>query len=264
MFGIAAAGIEFAHADVSGQIRAFRCQLVAACHGAGVGLAGGGLIGMPAYQFYPLRKIVPAPVAIRKRMDKAFAKALEKIGEEAAARKAKGRPKGKSKGKAPKPAADGAEELPQSIGEDTATKHDNETSSAVAKASGTNRTYLAAADKIIEEHPELAEEVLAGTKSLTQAQREVKKQEIAKRVDWPEGKYRVIYADPPWSYGNTQPDYHTEQRTSPTHSGDNNWYTQCHTVVRRRRLPARPMTPKPDKRARELGSGTAALSKLAR
>ena len=24
--------------------------------------------------------------------------------------------------------------------------------------------------------------------------------------------YRVIYADPPWTYGNTQPDYHTEQR----------------------------------------------------
>lgn len=28
----------------------------------------------------------------------------------------------------------------------------------------------------------------------------------------PSGKYRVIYADPPWSYGNTQPDYHPEQR----------------------------------------------------
>jgi hypothetical protein len=25
-------------------------------------------------------------------------------------------------------------------------------------------------------------------------------------------KYRVIYADPPWSYGNTQPDYHSEPR----------------------------------------------------
>jgi hypothetical protein len=28
----------------------------------------------------------------------------------------------------------------------------------------------------------------------------------------PDGKYRIIYADPPWKYGNTQPDYHTEQR----------------------------------------------------
>src|SRR5262252_2890357 len=28
----------------------------------------------------------------------------------------------------------------------------------------------------------------------------------------PTEKYRVIYSDPPWSYGNTQPDYHPEQR----------------------------------------------------
>jgi N6-adenosine-specific RNA methylase IME4 len=28
----------------------------------------------------------------------------------------------------------------------------------------------------------------------------------------PDGKYRILYSDPPWSYGNTQPEYHTEQR----------------------------------------------------
>jgi N6-adenosine-specific RNA methylase IME4 len=28
----------------------------------------------------------------------------------------------------------------------------------------------------------------------------------------PEGKYRIIYADPPWSYGNTMPDHFGEQR----------------------------------------------------
>ena len=41
------------------------------------------------------------------------------------------------------------------------------------------------------------------------------------RFAWPDGpefsfslnsKFRVIYADPPWSYGNTQPDYQSEQR----------------------------------------------------
>jgi N6-adenosine-specific RNA methylase IME4 len=31
-------------------------------------------------------------------------------------------------------------------------------------------------------------------------------------TDEPVDKYRIVYADPPWSYGNTQPDYHTEQR----------------------------------------------------
>ncbi len=30
-------------------------------------------------------------------------------------------------------------------------------------------------------------------------------------AEWPKGKYRVIYADPPWEYGNEQPEYHTEQ-----------------------------------------------------
>lgn len=34
----------------------------------------------------------------------------------------------------------------------------------------------------------------------------------AHEVAQPSGKHRVIYADPPWSYGNTQPDYHPEQR----------------------------------------------------
>jgi N6-adenosine-specific RNA methylase IME4/ParB-like chromosome segregation protein Spo0J len=46
-----------------------------------------------------------------------------------------------------------------------------------------------------------------------EAIRLVKSESIARRsVEMPTGKYRVIYADPPWSYGNTQPDYHTEQR----------------------------------------------------
>ncbi|MGA9855324.1 MAG: MT-A70 family methyltransferase [Gammaproteobacteria bacterium] len=30
-------------------------------------------------------------------------------------------------------------------------------------------------------------------------------------VPFPDGKYRVIYADPPWEYGNEQPEYQTEQ-----------------------------------------------------
>jgi N6-adenosine-specific RNA methylase IME4/ParB-like chromosome segregation protein Spo0J len=46
-----------------------------------------------------------------------------------------------------------------------------------------------------------------------EAIRQVRAESISQRaVEMPSGKYRVIYADPPWSYGNTQPDYHTEQR----------------------------------------------------
>lgn len=30
----------------------------------------------------------------------------------------------------------------------------------------------------------------------------------------PSGKFRVIYADPPWSYGNTQPDSHSDTHSA--------------------------------------------------
>ena len=61
--------------------------------------------------------------------------------------------------------------------------------------------------------PELQKEaVLLGNKKPMEAAREAKIEELSKIVNLPESKYRVIYADPPWSYGNTQPDYHTEQR----------------------------------------------------
>jgi hypothetical protein len=44
--------------------------------------------------------------------------------------------------------------------------------------------------------------------------REERLEEIARgNRDLPTGfRYPIIYADPPWAYGNTQPDYHTEQR----------------------------------------------------
>ncbi len=47
--------------------------------------------------------------------------------------------------------------------------------------------------------------------SLTQAKRELVKRTAPEPPAFPTGKYRVIYADPPWKYGNTQPDYQTEQ-----------------------------------------------------
>ena len=65
------------------------------------------------------------------------------------------------------------------------------------------------ADALPEEYKEA---VLSGNKKPMEAAREAKIEEIAKTVDLPQAKYRVVYADPPWSYGNTQPDYHTEQR----------------------------------------------------
>ena len=54
--------------------------------------------------------------------------------------------------------------------------------------------------------------VKAGVKP-TGAMRQVRAEEIAARqIDAPTGKHRVIYADPPWSYGNRVPPGSTEPR----------------------------------------------------
>jgi hypothetical protein len=43
-----------------------------------------------------------------------------------------------------------------------------------------------------------------GDKTLSQVIREVKHEEAkANTKPLPDGKYRVVYADPPWSYGNS-------------------------------------------------------------
>lgn len=79
---------------------------------------------------------------------------------------------------------------------------------------GISKKVSAAAQQLAALPADLREEIASREKSLTQVRREVKAQTIAERgpAEWPAGRYRVIYADPPWSYGNTQPDYHTEQR----------------------------------------------------
>ena len=70
-----------------------------------------------------------------------------------------------------------------------------------AKAAGTNAKYIDAADKILSNHPEMAADIESGKKTLSQAQRELRQAELAaKAPPPPSGKYRVIYADPPWKY----------------------------------------------------------------
>ena len=49
--------------------------------------------------------------------------------------------------------------------------------------------------------PEATREAIAQREvTLSQARREVKAKEVTKRVSLPNAKYRVLYADPPWSY----------------------------------------------------------------
>ena len=59
-------------------------------------------------------------------------------------------------------------------------------------------------DKLAKDRPELAEKVAKGEIKSTEAMRRMRKDEVKGKVGaLPEGKHRVIYADPPWSYGNS-------------------------------------------------------------
>lgn len=73
-----------------------------------------------------------------------------------------------------------------------------------AKAAGSNAKYIDLADKLIDERPDLVAEIEAGKKTLSQVKRDLRREELAAKVpDAPTGKYRVLYADPPWKYNDT-------------------------------------------------------------
>jgi len=69
----------------------------------------------------------------------------------------------------------------------------------------TNSNYVQAAKTIKEQAPDLLESVKVGKITIPQAKRELVKRQRkdASPVPPPTGKYRVIYADPPWSYSNS-------------------------------------------------------------
>ncbi|MEO2036278.1 MAG: ParB/RepB/Spo0J family partition protein [Planctomycetaceae bacterium] len=77
-------------------------------------------------------------------------------------------------------------EAPQLIGErGTDKKHDGETDHKLAEMTGTNRQYVADARKLQEEAPEVFEQVQSGEKTIPEANRELKKQQPAKKKTLP-------------------------------------------------------------------------------
>lgn len=48
------------------------------------------------------------------------------------------------------------------------------------------------------------EEVKSGDKTIMEIRRELKRQNVADQPPMPDDKFRVIYADPPWKYGDTR------------------------------------------------------------
>jgi len=89
---------------------------------------------------------------------------------------------------------------------------DRETRTLRAKAAGTNAKYIDLADQLVEKHPDLAEQVERGEKSLTQVGRELREEKReqqrnqnaikiskAQRIEDIQGLFTTIVADPPWS-----------------------------------------------------------------
>ena len=76
---------------------------------------------------------------------------------------------------------------------------------------GTNRQYVQDAKAIQKRRPDLLDKVRTGELTIPQAKAAVKRDEVNKNVQLPSDKFRIIYADPPWKYGNTMPDYFTTQ-----------------------------------------------------
>ena len=76
---------------------------------------------------------------------------------------------------------------------------------AKAAISKTNPGAVARGDKIAKERPDLAKGIRLGTIKPAAAHRLMKKEEVKEKTKaLPEGKHRVIYADPPWKYGDAQ------------------------------------------------------------
>ena len=86
-------------------------------------------------------------------------------------------------------------------GRDYKQEQKQKSSTVKSKASGTNRGAVERMDRLDSSRPDLADKVVSGELKPTEALRQMRKEEISKKVKaLPEGKFRVLYADPPWKY----------------------------------------------------------------
>jgi N6-adenosine-specific RNA methylase IME4 len=74
-----------------------------------------------------------------------------------------------------------------------------------AEAVGASRSYVEQVKAIREVAPELVEKIKTGEIKITEAARQVKRDEVSRAVEpLPSSRYRVIYADPPWQYNDSR------------------------------------------------------------
>lgn len=80
-------------------------------------------------------------------------------------------------------------------------------------------TSIKEAKAIKENYPGKFAELKTGRKTIQQAKREIIKENVKDQPELPTDKYRVVYADPPWNYGNSGlDDYGHAERHYPTMS----------------------------------------------
>jgi len=81
----------------------------------------------------------------------------------------------------------------------------HKTKEAAATASKTNPGAVARGDKLAKDRPDLAEKVRLGELKPSEAHRQAKRDAVAqKAAALPNGRYTVLYADPPWNYSDKQ------------------------------------------------------------
>jgi len=98
-----------------------------------------------------------------------------------------------------------------------------DTQKEVAKIANVSHDTIAKVKKIqAVAIPEVKEKLNTGQMSINEAYKEIKKEEVELKrkeiretfekqdVEIKDKKYRIIYADPPWKYGNAMPEYVTE------------------------------------------------------
>lgn len=94
-----------------------------------------------------------------------------------------------------------------------------ESASQAAKLVGVSRNYVQDAKAIAQASPERLEAIRRGEKTITEVKRELKKEEVVKRLeevaarepDAPVGKFDVIVLDPPWPMQKIERDIAPEQ-----------------------------------------------------
>lgn len=76
---------------------------------------------------------------------------------------------------------------------------------AKAEKSKTNAGAVSRGDNLAKERPDLADKVRKGELKPTEAHRQMKRDEVKEKAPQiPDGKYTVIYADPPWQYNDSR------------------------------------------------------------